>query len=65
MESDPGETKNLVAEPALAAEVARHRELLKKWLLDTKDNFGKEPPPLQNKKGRKAGDKRAGANQKE
>ena len=65
MERDPGETKNLIAEPALAAEVARHRELLKQWLLDTKDNFGKAPPPLQNKQGRKAGDKRAGAKQKE
>lgn len=65
MASDPGETKNLIAESALAAEVARHRELLKKWLLDTKDNFGKEPPPLQNKKGRPTGPKRAGAGNKE
>jgi arylsulfatase A-like enzyme len=52
MEKDPGETKNLVAEGALAGEVARHRELLKQWLVDTKDNFGKEAPPLKNKKGK-------------
>ena len=61
MESDPGETKNLVAEPALATEVARHRELLKQWLLDTQDKFGKEAPPLQNKKDRPAAGKGAGA----
>lgn len=52
MEKDPGETKNLVAEGALAGEVARHRELLKRWLVDTKDSFGKEAPPLKNKKGK-------------
>ncbi|MCX7007235.1 MAG: sulfatase-like hydrolase/transferase [Kiritimatiellaeota bacterium] len=65
MEQDPGEMKNLVAESALAAEVTRHRELLKQWLLDTKDNFGKEQPPLKGKKDKqgRGGKKKAGKNE--
>jgi arylsulfatase A-like enzyme len=50
MEKDPGETKNLIADGALAGEVARHRGLLEQWLKDTQDAFGKEPPPLKGKK---------------
>lgn len=42
MERDPLELKNLINEASLAGEVQRHRDLLKQWRLDTKDdNFGK------------------------
>jgi arylsulfatase A-like enzyme len=41
MEADPGETKNLIAETSLAAEVERHRGLLKQWMEQTQDVFGK------------------------
>ena len=59
MEKDPGETKNLIADSALAGEVARHRGLLEQWLKDTKDTFGREPAPLKNKKGGASGRNRA------
>jgi arylsulfatase A-like enzyme len=62
MEKDPGETKNLVAESALAVEVARHRDLLKQWLQDTQDNFGKEAPPLKSKKDKANATGRGGKN---
>ncbi len=37
MEADPGETKNLAADPSLAAEVARHRQLLAEWRQTTEE----------------------------
>jgi arylsulfatase A-like enzyme len=40
LETDPGETKNLIADPALAGEAARHRQLLAEWQRETKDEFG-------------------------
>jgi arylsulfatase A-like enzyme len=39
-ERDPGETQNLIADPAVAAEVARHRRLLEGWMLATGDRVG-------------------------
>ena len=39
----PGETKNLIADRSLAAEVEQHRALLKHWMKDTNDAFGKAP----------------------
>ncbi|MCH5374811.1 MAG: sulfatase-like hydrolase/transferase [Planctomycetes bacterium] len=43
MEADPEETSNLIAEASLAAEIERHRGLLKQWMKDTNDAFGKAP----------------------
>ena len=43
MEKDPGETKNLIADRLLGAEVEQHRALLKQWMKDTNDAFGKAP----------------------
>jgi arylsulfatase A-like enzyme len=44
LEQDPGELKNLIADSALAGEVARHRGLLEQWMNDTKDTFKKKQP---------------------
>ncbi len=52
LEKDPGETKNLIADPALVDEVARHRGLLEQWVKETRDAFGKAPAPKKNKKNR-------------
>jgi arylsulfatase A-like enzyme len=41
LEKDPGELNNLVAESALADEVARHRTLLQAWMQSTGDILGK------------------------
>ena len=41
MEADPGETSNLIADASLAGEIERHRGLLKQWMEDTHDAFGK------------------------
>lgn len=41
LEADPGETKNLVAEPALAGELERHRKMLAQWNEETDE--GKHP----------------------
>lgn len=41
MEADPGETSNLIADVSLAGEIERHRVLLKQWMTDTNDAFGK------------------------
>lgn len=54
MEHDPGETGNLIADATLAKEVTRHRGLLKQWMQDTKDTFGKWPTQAGNKKSRPA-----------
>jgi arylsulfatase A-like enzyme len=43
METDPGETSNLIAEASLTGEIERHRGLLKQWMEDTHDAFGKAP----------------------
>ena len=43
MEKDPGETNNRIADPALAAEVARHRDLLDRWRKETRDETGQRP----------------------
>jgi arylsulfatase A-like enzyme len=43
LEADPGETRNLAAEPAAKAELERHQALLKEWMQTTKDEFGKSP----------------------
>lgn len=43
MQADPGETKNLIGDASLAGEVERHRGLLKQWMRDTQDEFGKAP----------------------
>ena len=59
VEKDPGELKNLVNDSALAGEVARHRELLKKWMLDTKDVFGKGQEAVKKKKNAKSGKEHA------
>lgn len=54
LEKDPGELTNLVAGPALAGEVDRHRKLLEQWMKDTGDaDFGKLPLPGKGKKGGK------------
>jgi arylsulfatase A-like enzyme len=55
MQSDPGETMNLVGEASVQATLEEHRRLLKEWIERTKDAFGKkiEPSP------RKAEDRKA------
>ena len=63
MEKDSGELRNLVNDNALAAEVTRHRDLLKQWMLGTKDVLGKgKEAPKNTKKGGAAGKQRADAN---
>jgi glucosamine-6-phosphate deaminase len=37
MQADPGEMKNLATQPALAAEIQRHRDLLAQWNKLTKE----------------------------
>lgn len=51
MEQDPGELKNLIADPALATEIARHRSLLTQWRKETQDEIGR---PQAGRKERKA-----------
>ncbi|MBI4978746.1 MAG: sulfatase-like hydrolase/transferase [Spirochaetes bacterium] len=41
LESDPGETRNLAGDPSLTQEVERHRALLRNWVEETRDPFGK------------------------
>ena len=52
MELDPGETKNLIANDSLTGEVERHRSLLKQWMEDTQDTFGKARTATKAKKCR-------------
>jgi arylsulfatase A-like enzyme len=54
MDSDPGETRNMASNPALAGEVERHRVLLKEWIQQTRDPFGKMASVGKGKK-RKGG----------
>ena len=42
LQADPGETDNLARDPAMPAELKRHRTLLANWVESTKDNF--QPP---------------------
>ncbi|MEN9358622.1 MAG: hypothetical protein RL095_157 [Verrucomicrobiota bacterium] len=51
LEKDPGELKNLIAEPSLAAEIEKHRKMLVQWRLDTHDEIGKRAPG-KGKKGK-------------
>jgi arylsulfatase A-like enzyme len=52
MDADPGEMKNLIASDSLVGEVERHRSLLKQWMEDTQDTFGKTRTATRTKKGR-------------
>ena len=62
MEKDPGELKNLIADPALAGEVARHRKLLEQWREETRDEIGKRPAVEKGRRGKnKGGDKKNNA----
>lgn len=53
MESDPGETKNLVRDEKSASVLAQHREMLAEWLKETKDPFIQTGKPV--KKPREGG----------
>jgi len=41
LEADPGETQNLVHYSTMQSELIRHRHLLNKWIIETKDDFKK------------------------
>jgi len=51
LDADPGEAKNLIADASVAAELARHRRLLKDWCKKTKDKFGTSPAAKPGNKG--------------
>ena len=58
-QEDPGELKNLIAEPALAGEVARHRSLLEQWRNATHDQWiGMSIFKGKGKKGKKQSGKK-------
>jgi len=50
LENDPHETKNLVNDPAHAAELARHRKLLEDWIQAT-DDQGQYPESINSLRG--------------
>jgi arylsulfatase A-like enzyme len=50
IENDPHETKNLVDDPAHAAELDRHRKLLKDWIVTT-DDKGQYPESVESLRG--------------
>lgn len=50
METDPGELKNLVGDASLRGELQRHRNLLRQWMADTNDSFGKLASPAKRKR---------------
>ncbi len=50
MEKDPGELKNLIADPALTTEVERHRRLLEQWRKETHDEMGKRATAKKDRK---------------
>ena len=54
MDADPGETKNLAAEPAMASVLARHRELLAAWKKTTLEDKYPVRPPRQPRAAKKA-----------
>ena len=39
LQNDPGETKNLAGEAEMKTVLERHRDLLRRWVDETKDNF--------------------------
>jgi len=43
LERDRGETANLMADPRLKDEIEGRRELLARWMRDTKDDFSTVP----------------------
>jgi arylsulfatase A-like enzyme len=45
LQEDPGEMKNLIADPAGTDEVKHHRDLLRQWCLETKDEFAVPASP--------------------
>jgi len=57
LQADPGEAKNLAADPAMTQTLEAHRKLLHDWMEKTKDPFGK---PEGEKPLRPAGQKGAG-----
>lgn len=57
MEQDPGEMKNLIAQPTLAAEVARHRVFLEQWRKETRDETGMRPDVPKGRRGNLPGNK--------
>jgi choline-sulfatase len=56
MQADPGEMKNLIAQPALATEIERHRKLLTDWnTLTQEEKHPIQPAPkARPKKAQKA-----------
>ncbi|MCB1229106.1 MAG: sulfatase [Verrucomicrobiae bacterium] len=50
LENDPDEIHNLVEDPAFAAELARHREILAKWIAET-DDQGQYPESIDSLRG--------------
>lgn len=50
LENDPHETKNLIDDPAFAQEVARHRQILEKWI-NTSGDKGQNPESLDSLRG--------------
>ena len=42
---DPGETRNLAADPAYAGQLERHRRLFAEWLKATDDTYGRQVKP--------------------
>ena len=58
-ERDPGETRNLIEDPAAAAEVTRHRRLLEEWMRATGDVVGKGTRELEFLKQRERSRNRA------
>ncbi len=50
LETDPHETKNLAGDPAHAAELARHRQLLEDWIKTT-DDKGQYPESIDGLRG--------------
>ena len=55
LQADPGETKNLAADPAQAATLAAHRQLLQDWMAKTSDPFASLSSSVNAKSKRKKG----------
>ena len=62
LEKNPGETNNLIANPALAVEVDRHRSLLQEWMRITGDVSGKGTQELDKANAKKQLRKKNGVN---
>jgi arylsulfatase A-like enzyme len=52
LQADPGETTNLVADPASKSVLEEHRRLLNEWIARTKDAFGQAQDSASPRKGR-------------